>query len=968
MAETPTDLLVAGYQDIEEATNDFESLVALVKEKKVSIEGVFLVTHADDGSVAVRQTGDHRGRKGMGWGGGVGVAVGLFAPPLLASAAVGAVAGGVVGKFVDHRVEHDIHDKIGENLPPGSAGIIAIFDDEQRLGVEQALAGAQLRSVVQGDKKGTGALKESLAEAMGKFSPDRTVLPIPDPNFGGTIGRTIDASVADWTINMTPSPPEGAPNVLLVLIDDAGFGNPSTFGGPASTPTMTRVAEQGLSYNCFHVTAICSPTRAALLTGRNHHTVGFGSIGEFPGPFPGYSASVPKDCAPFVRALQGNGYSTAGFGKWHMTPDHVQGAAGPFDRWPNAWGFDHFWGILGGEAGQYDPLISQDNTTIGVPEGEDGNEYYWPDDITDQAVHWLHKVRAQDQEKPWFVYYSTGCSHAPHQVAVEWSEKYRGKFDQGWDVLREEIFERQKALGVIPPDTVLTPRPDALPAWDSLSDSEKTLYARQMEVYAGFQENADWNVGRLLDAVEELGELDNTLVIYIFGDNGASMEGTLTGSFNELTMQNGIPLTPEQQLSLLAQYGGLDAWGTDAYAPHYAAAWAWAGNTPFQWGKQVASHLGGTRNPMVISWPDRIRESGGLLRTQFTHCIDIGPTILEAAGIPEPAVVDGIAQKPMEGTSFFYTFEDGDAPERHTLQYFETVGNRAIYKDGWWAACMLDRIPWDISPTTMARFAPGAYNPEHDRWELYYLPDDYSQAHDLAAENPEKLAELKELFWQEAETHNVLPLLAAFSVFFGILPPLPTVTTQTFYGDVENVASGMVPRIYGRSYAIEAELSVPTDGAEGVIVAEADEMGGFALWVDQSGLLHHSYSMMGVEQYKQVSVEPIPTGDVMVRMQFDADRQEPAAGGTVSLYANGEKIGEGRMERTVPVRFSGYAGMDIGRDNGLPVDGAYAAKSPYPFTGTVKKVVFDLKPGSHDDEKALHEAAAHVATAHGISA
>ena len=456
MADTPTDVLVAGYQDIEEATKDFEALVAAVKQGAVSIEGVILVTHAQDGSVAVRQTGDDRGRKGTGWGGGVGLAVGLFAPPLLASVAVGAVAGGVIGKFVDHRVEQDIHDKIGENLPPGSAGIIAVFDDTERLGVEQALSGALIRSVVQGDKQGTAALKESLAEAMGKFSPDRTVLPIPDPNFGGAIGRTIDASVADWTINMTPSPPEGAPNVLLVLIDDAGFGNPSTFGGPVSTPAMTRVAEQGLTYNRFHVTALCSPTRAAMLTGRNHHSVGFGSIGEFPGPFPGYSASVPKDCAPFVRALQGNGYSTAGFGKWHLTPDHVQGAAGPFDRWPNAWGFDHFWGILGGETGQYDPLVTQDNTTIGVPEGEDSRQYYWPDDLTDQAVSWLHRVRAQDQEKPWFIYYSTGCAHAPHQVAVEWSERYRGKFDQGWDVLREVTFERQKQLGVIPADAVLT--------------------------------------------------------------------------------------------------------------------------------------------------------------------------------------------------------------------------------------------------------------------------------------------------------------------------------------------------------------------------------------------------------------------------------------------------------------------------------------------------------------------------------
>ncbi len=967
MADTPTDVLVAGYQEIDEATRDFEALVALVKEGRVEIEGVILVTHAQDGSVAVRQTGDNLGRKGMGWGGGVGLAVGLFAPPLLASVAVGAVAGGLIGRFVDHRVENEIHDQIGENLPPGSAGIIAIFDDVQRLGIEQALGGALLRSVVQGDKSGMGALKESLAEAMGKFSPDRTSLPIPDPNFGGTIGRTLDTSVADWTINMTPKPPDGAPNVLLVLIDDAGFGNPSTFGGPVETSAMTRVAEQGLRYNRFHVTAICSPTRAALLTGRNHHTVGFGSIGELPGPFPGYCASVPKDCAPFVRALQGNGYSTAGFGKWHLTPDHVQGAAGPFDRWPNAWGFDRFWGILGGEAGQYDPLITQDNTTIGVPEGEDGKQYYWPDDLTDQAVTWLHAVRAQDQEKPWFVYYSTGCAHAPHQVAVEWSEKYRGKFDQGWDVLREETFERQKALGVIPPDAVLTPRPDDLPAWDSLSDGEKKLYARQMEVYAGYQENADWNIGRLLDAVEEMGELDNTLVIYIFGDNGASMEGTITGSFNELTMQNGIALTAEQQLSLIEQYGGLDAWGTDAYAPHYAAAWAWAGNAPFQWGKQVASHLGGTRNGMVVAWPRRITDTGGL-RSQFTHCIDIGPTILEAAGLPQPEIVDGIEQKAMEGTSFLYSFAEADAAERHTVQYFETVGNRAMYKDGWWAACKLDRIPWDLSPPTLARFAPGTYDPERDTWELYYLPDDFSQANDLAAEEPEKLAELKELFWEEAEKHNVLPLLAAFSVFFGILPPMPTITTQTFYGDVQNVASGMIPRIYGRSYAIEAELVVPEQGVEGVIVAEADEMGGFSLWVDENRLLHHSYSTMGVERYEQVSTEAIPTGHVIVRMQFDADRQERSAGGSVSLYANNEKIGEGRIEKTVAVRFSGYSGMDIGRDNGLVVDRAYADKAPYAFTGTVNKVVFDLKPGSHDDEKALHEAGAHIATAHGISA
>ena len=472
-------------------------------------------------------------------------------------------------------------------------------------------------------------------------------------------------------------------------------------------------------------------------------------------------------------------------------------------------------------------------------------------------MRWLHEVRAQDQEKPWFIYYSTGCSHAPHQVAVEWSEKYRGKFDQGWDVLREETFERQKTLGVIPPDAVLTPRPDALPAWDSLSDSEKKLYARQMEVYAGFQENADWNVGRLLDAVEEMGELDNTLVIYIFGDNGASLEGTLTGSFNELTMQNGIALTAEQQLSLIEQYGGLDAWGTDAYAPHYAAAWAWAGNTPFQWGKQCASHLGGTRNGMVVSWPERIKDAGGL-RTQFTHCIDVGPTILEAAGIPEPKVVDGTRPEA----------DGGDELPLH-LRGRERAGapHGAVLRDRRQPGDLQGRLVGRLHgrPHSVGSVAAddGEVRPRNLRPGAGHLgavlpPRRLPQAKDVAAENPEKLAELKALFWEEAEKHNVLPLLAGLSVFFGILPPMPTITTHTFYGDVENIASGMIPRVYGRSYAIEAELSVPGEGAEGVIVAEADEMGGFSLWVDENGLLHHSYSMMGVEQYEQVSTEPIP--------------------------------------------------------------------------------------------------------------
>ncbi|GAA1057848.1 arylsulfatase [Agromyces luteolus] len=948
-----TDVLVAGYQDLGAARTDFDGLVEGVAAKRLKIEGAILVLHDADGEITVADTGSHLGRKGAGWGAGVGVAVGLLSPPLLASVALGTAGGAVAGRFTEHRLTSGIGDRIGSNLPPGSAGIIAVFDASQRLAVEQALPGSPAKSVVESDRTSLSALKDALAEAMGKFAPDRTVLPMPDPAFGGTIGRTVDASVADWTIVGSPKPPPGSPNVLIVLIDDAGFGNPSTFGGLVDTPNMTRVQRMGLTYNRFHVTAICSPTRSALLTGRNQHRVGFGSIAEFPGPFPGYTASVPKSCAPLARLLKENGYLTGGFGKWHLTPDHVQGAAGPFDRWPTGWGFDHWWGFLSGAAGQYDPIVTQDNSTLGVPVGEDGAQYYFPDDLTDKAVEWLHAARAQDSEKPWFMYYSTGCAHAPHHVESEWADRYRGKFDGGWDEYRRVVFDRQKQLGVIPADAELTERPDLFPAWDSLSADERKLYARQMEVFAGYSENADWNVGRLLDAIDEMGETDDTLIFYIWGDNGASMEGTITGSFNELTFLNGIPLRPDEQLRLIEDHGGIEDLGGVDTAPHYAAAWGWAGNAPFQWGKQTGSHLGGTRDPMVVAWPGRI-PGGGELRSQFTHCIDIGPTILEAIGLPEARLVDGVEQEPMDGTSFLYTFEDADAEERHDVQYFESFGSRAIYKDGWWACARLDRVPWDFSPATIARFAPGVYDPDQDTWELYYLPDDFSQANDLAAEHPERLAELKELFWQEAERNRVLPLLGGFAVFFGMLPPMPTHTRYTFAGDVQNVQRGMIPRIYGRSYAIEARLEVPEGGAEGVIVANADEIGGFALWMDGEGRLHHTYSMLGVEQYRQVSDRPVPTGEVVVRMRFDADEHTPGTGGDVTLWAGDEQIGGGRIDRTVPVAFSSYAGMDIGRDNGLVVDRAYRDRAPYAFTGRVRDVVFDLEPAPHSVEQRLH--------------
>ncbi len=957
-------VIIAGYMAIEPATRNFDALVQLVKDKAIKTDGMILVQKDLDGKITVNETGDHLGRKGVAWGGGVGLLVGLVAPVLLAPVVVGAAAGGLLGRLARHKVETGVEEGLGEKLKPGRAAILAIVREGDRLPAERALADSPAKSVATVDDAG---LKGALAEAAGKFNPDRTVLPIPDRTFGGAIARTMDEAVADWSFIPGPQAPEEAPNVLIVLIDDAGFGGPDTFGGEIRTPNLTRVAEAGLTYNAFHVTAVCSPTRAALLTGRNHHRVGMGGIAEFPGPFPGYTGTRPRSCTALPRILKENGYITGGFGKWHMTPGREMGPAGPFEHWPQAWGFDHWWGFLTGAAGQYDPVITQDNSVLGVPEGKDGKLYYFPDDITDKAVEWLHAVRAHDAHKPWFMYYSTGATHAPHHVAREWADKYKGQFDDGWDKYRERTLERQKKLGIVPQDTELAPRPDPYPAWDTLSDAEKTLYRRQMEVFAGFSENTDWNVGRLLDAVDEMDELENTLVIYIWGDNGASMEGTTTGSFNETTFFNGVVLNAEQQLALIEKWGGIEELGGEYTAPHFAAAWAHAQNTPFRWGKQMASHLGGTRDPMVIAWPSRIKPDAQK-RSQFTHCIDVAPTVLDLIGIPEPKVVDGIAQEPMDGVSFTYTLDDPTAPDRHTVQYFEMYGSRAIYKDGWWACARLDKLPWDFSPATLARFAPGSgYNPDNDPWELYYLPDDFSQAKDIAAEHPDKLAELKELFWQEAERNRALPLLGGLAAFFGILPPMPTVTRFTFAGDVQNVSTTVIPRIYGRSYAIEADLEVPEGGAEGVLCAFADFIGGFALWVDQQGRLVHTYQFLGIDTYKQVSDEPIPTGAVNVKMLFEIDEPKPGSGGNVTLWANDQQIGAGRIDHTCAMLFTTYAGMDMGRDNGGVVDLVYEDKAPYAFTGKLKKVVFDLKPAHAEAEQSLHEQAMLHAVAAGAA-
>ncbi len=798
--------------------------------------------------------------------------------------------------------------------------------------------------VLLGYTAATGKLVSLLGRAEDKSAaadkPDRTTLPTADAPFQGVAKRTLDGSKPDFPRTVTP--PQGAPNVLLILVDDAGFGNSSTFGGPCQTPNLTKLADRGLKYNRFHVTALCSPTRAALLAGRNHHAVGFGSITEFAGGWPGYNSTWPKNAASVARILQGNGYNTASFGKWHLTPDDQQGPAGPFDRWPNALGFDYFWGFLGGACGQYDPVVAENNSIVGVPKGRD---YYLPTDMANRTINWMRDQKAQSPDRPFFIYYAPGASHAPHHVPAKWADKYKGKFDQGWDKLREETFARQKKLGVIPENAKLTPRAPAFPAWNSLAAEQKKLYARQMEVFAGFQENCDHEIGRVIDAVEEMGVADNTLVLYIWGDNGSSMEGTETGTFNEMTTLNGIDLPPAVQLKLIEKYGGIEKWGGPDSQPHFSSAWAWAGNTPFQWGKQVASHLGGIRDPMVVSWPKRIKDKGGL-RTQFTHVIDVAPTILEAAGIPQPKSVDGIAQMPMHGTSFVYTFDDAKAPSRHTQQYFETFGNRAMYKDGWIACSRIDRSPWRLDPNQMKTIGPGSgWDPDKDKWELYNLDEDFSQAEDVAAKHPEKLAELKKLFWEDAEKYHVTPLMGGFAAFFGLLPPNAERTKFTYYPGTENISSGMIPQIYNRSFTITADLELPNKGAEGVIVAEADAMGGFSLYI-QDGKLHYTYGLVGIRLDTLTSSEKVPTGKVTVRYEFTADKPgKPGTGGKGRLFIDGKPAGENHLQNTVPLRFSSYSGMDIGKDNGDVVSPTYKSKAPFAFTGKIGKVVFDLAPG-----------------------
>ena len=748
------------------------------------------------------------------------------------------------------------------------------------------------------------------------------VFPIPQPSFRGKIGITYQESTPDFPAPITA--PEKAPNVLLVLLDDVGFGQASTFGGPVETPNLTRLAEKGLRYNQFHTTALCSPTRAALLTGRNHHSVGTGVVEELATGFPGYTTILPKSAATVAEVLRQNGYNTAAFGKWHNTPDYETSAAGPFDRWPTWLGFEYFYGFLGGDTNQWSPALVENTKRVAPP--INNPDYHLTPDLVDHAIAWIRSQQSIAPDKPIFTYLATGATHAPHHAPKAWIDKYKGKFDQGWDLLREQTFARQKQLGVIPADAQLTSRPKELPAWDSLSKDDQIIYAHEMEVFAGFLAHTDDEVGRLINAIDQIGELDNTLVFYIVGDNGASAEGGLAGSINELKVFNKVPESREQLQASLNDLGSPKTFN------HYHAAWAWAGTTPFQWTKQIASHFGGTRNPLIVTWGNRIKDRGGI-RNQFHHVIDISPTILEAAGITVPTEVNGVKQQELEGTSLLYTFDNSDAPSHHKTQYFEMFGNRAIYDEGWVAAARHPRLPWQ--GTINADF-------QQDPWELYNIEEDFSEANNLAAENPEKLEKLQKLFFSQARQYQVLPLDDRVSERFDVNSrPSPAAgrTTFTYYPGVAPIPEGSAPSLKNRSFSITADVEIPESGAEGVLLTQGGRFAGWGFFLENSKPTY-IYNFLNAERYIIQSPQKLPLGKSTIRFDFDYDGGEVGAGGTGKLFINDQQVAEGRIEKTVPYRLALDETFDVGRDTGTPVVETYQV--PFAFTGDLQKVTLNL--------------------------
>lgn len=756
---------------------------------------------------------------------------------------------------------------------------------------------------------------------------DRNAYPRPEYRYPKVkIGLTYKDSKPDFPL--PPEAPEGAPNVLIVLLDDVGYGWSSAFGGRVEMPVAERLARGGLKYCQFHTTALCSPTRAALLTGRNHHSASSGNIGELATGFPGYTGIIPRSTATIAELLHENGYGCGWWGKNHNVPDNQTSASGPFDNWPTQRGFDYFYGFIAGETDQFYPSLYRGTQPVEADrKPEEG--YQLTRDLADDCIGWMRQQKSIAPQRPLFLYFSPGAAHAPHQPPLDWRGRHKGKFDMGWDAYRREVHQRQLELGVIPPGTKLTERPEEIPAWDSFDADQQRLFARMMENYADFLSHADYEVGRVVQALDDLGQLENTLVLYVIGDNGSSAEGTLTGTLNEMLTLGGYQPDVKQALTRI------DEIGLPGTSPHYPVGWAWAGDTPFQWTKQVASHFGGTRNPMIVSWPKQITDAGGT-RFQFHHAIDILPTVLEVVGISEPAQVNGVPQKPIEGVSLAYTFdaEAADAPGTRLTQYFEMFGNRALYHDGWMASCRHGRLPWHNVGTK--DFA-------EDRWELYDLRSDFSQADDLADRHPDKLRELQDLFMVEAAKYNVLPLDDRFieradvtlrpSWFYGR-------KRVTFYPGMTFLPEGSAPKLNNVTHTITVGAEVPEGGAEGVLVCLGGDVGGWSLYVKDRRLVYH-YNFFDVERHEAVSSIEVPTGRVELRAVFLNETEELGGPATVRLFINGENVGQVRIPRQCRGRFS-TEGLDVGMDNRAPVSKAYRHLMPFAFTGRIEHVTFDF--------------------------
>jgi arylsulfatase len=770
---------------------------------------------------------------------------------------------------------------------------------------------------------GTGSQAQNPSRAGGD-SLDRTVLPIPEPQTPPI--TVLDVRNAKAPPRFEVKAPGGAPNVLIVLIDDMGFGQSSAFGGPVHMPNAERLARSGLRYNHFHTTALCSPTRAALLSGRNHHVCNMGSITETATAFPGQTGQRPNSVAPLAEMLRLNGFVTAAFGKSHETAAWEVSTSGPTNRWPTRSGFDKFYGFIGGEANQWAPTIYEGLNPVEPPKTPN---YHFLTDMTNQAIDWVQAVKSLTPDRPFFIYFAPGATHAPHHVPKEWIAKYKGKFDQGWDKLRNETLARQKDLGVVPRDTKLAPKPSGIKDWDTLSADEKKLFAHQMEVFAGYGEFADHEAGRLIQAIESTGQMDNTLVFYILGDNGASAEGGMNGLFNEATYFNGVAEKVEDILKHYDELGGPRSYN------HYAAGWAVAGDTPFTWTKQVATNYGGTRNGMIAHWPKHIKARGEV-RSQWHHVIDIAPTILEATGLPEPKVVNGTPQTPIEGVSMVYSFNDARAKDRHTTQYFEIFCNRAIYHDGWLAGTV-HKVPWEPKPLATL---------QNDKWELYDTRSDFSLTNDLAAKDPSRLKELQDLFMKEAVKHHVLPLddrsLERVNAALAGRPDLMAGRTSlTVYEGMTGLTENVFINVKNRSHTITAEVEVPGNSTEGVILCQAGRFGGWSLYL-KGGRPVYAYNWLGLQHYTVKAAEALPAGKVTVRFEFAYDGGRPGSGGTGSILVNGRKVAQGRIDQTQGFIFSADEGADVGIDAGTPVTDDYKERDNA-FTGKIHKVTVELK-------------------------